>query len=75
MAPRNSQEVDCERAEWMVSLPTMMEHRAASQEPGGQDSSHSSVQKSLCVKNGCIKTDIFSKEPPELTVRNGSHNS
>lgn len=45
MAPRNSQEVDCERAERMVSLPAMMEHRAASQEPGGQDSSHSSVQK------------------------------
>lgn len=75
MAPRNSQKVDCERAERMVSLLVMMEHRAASQESGGQDSSLSSVQKPLCVENGCIKTDIFSKEPPELTVRNGSHNS
>lgn len=61
MAPRNSQEVDGKRVEQMVPLPVMMEHRAASQERGGQDSSHSSVQKPLCVGSHCIKTDIFSR--------------
>lgn len=57
------------------SLSSNGHRRAASQTTGGQDSTHSSIQKPLYMESDCFKTDIFFKDLPELMMRNGSDDS